>query len=103
MLQRVHSHHFQPLLGQTSNLTLPDGSTLPVRIEHLEETPRSKLPNSERTPFSVEFNSLESTDFVDGLCALDVPELGRLEDVFVSRVPPMGRDPTLGYFYIVFN
>jgi hypothetical protein len=103
MLQQVHSHHFQPLLGQTSSLTLPDGSSLPVRIESLAQTPRSKLPNSERMPFSVEFNSLESTDFVDGLCALEVPELGRLEGVFVSRIPPIGRDPALGYFYIAFN
>ncbi|WP_210642300.1 MULTISPECIES: hypothetical protein [unclassified Pseudomonas] len=103
MLEQVHSRHFQPLLGQTSSLTLPDGSSLPVRIESLEETPRSKMPNTERIPFSVEFNSLESTDFVDGLCALQVPELGRLEGVFVSRIPPMGRDPALGYFYIAFN
>ncbi|WP_260961548.1 DUF6916 family protein [Pseudomonas citri] len=103
MLQQVHSHHFQPLLGQTHSLTLPDGSSLPVRIESLEETPRSKMPNTQRMPFSVEFNSLESTDFVDGLCALEVPELGRLEGVFVSRIPPMGRDPALGYFYIAFN
>ena len=103
MLQEVHSHHFQPLLGQTSDLTLPDGSRLPVRIEALEETPRAKMPNAQRMPFSVEFNSLETTDFVDGLCALDVPELGRLEGVFVSRIPPMGRDPTVGYFYIAFN
>lgn len=103
MLQAVHSHHFQPLLGQTSHLTLPDGSCLPVRIETLEETPRAKMPNTERMPFSVALNSLEATEFVDGLCALDVPELGRLEGVFVSRVPPMGRDPTVGYFYIAFN
>lgn len=103
MLQQVHSRHFQPLLGQTGSLILPDGSCLPVRFETLEQTPRAKLPNTERMPFSVEFNSLESTDFVDGLCALQVPELGRLEGVFVSRIPPMGRDPTLGYFYIAFN
>lgn len=103
MLQQVHSRHFQPLLGQTSNLILPDGSCLPVRVETLEETPRAKLPNTERTPFSVEFNSLETTPFVDGLCTLEVPELGRLEGVFVSRVPPMGRDPALGYFFIAFN
>lgn len=103
MLQQVHSHHFQALLGQTRSLTLPDGSRLPVRIETLAETPRAKLPNSERMPFSVELNSLEATEFVDGLCALEVPELGWLKDVFVSRVPPMGRDPTLGYFHIAFN
>ncbi|WHS60592.1 hypothetical protein [Pseudomonas sp. G2-4] len=103
MLQQVHSRHFQPLLGQASSLTLPDGSQLPVRFENLEETPRAKMPNAERMPFSVELNSLGSTAFVDGLCGLEVPGLGRLEGVFVSRIPPMGRDPTLGYFYIAFN
>ncbi|WP_053148922.1 hypothetical protein [Pseudomonas sp. P97.38] len=103
MLQAVHSHHFQPLLGQTSRLTLPDGSCLPIQFETLDQTPRAKMPNTERMPFSVAFNSLQATEFVDGLCALDVPELGRLEGVFVSRVPPMGRDPSLGYYYIAFN
>ncbi|WP_420235190.1 DUF6916 family protein [Pseudomonas sp. ABY48] len=103
MLEQVHSRHFQPLLGQTASLTLPDGSYLPVRFEFLEEIPRAKMPTTERMPFSVEFNSLESTAFVDGLCALEVPELGRIEGVFVSRIPPMGRDPALGYFYIAFN
>jgi len=103
MLLQVQSRHFQPLLGQISSLTLPDGSTLPVRFETLEQAPRAKMPSAERMPFSVEFNSLQSTDFVDGLCELEVPELGRLEGVFVSRIPPMGRDPTVGYFYIAFN
>lgn len=103
MLQQVHSRHFQPLLGQTSSLTLPDGSRLSVRIEALEEIPQAKMPDIERMPFSVELNSLETTAFVDGLCALEVPELGRLDGVFVSRVPPMGRDPAVGYFYIAFN
>ena len=65
MLQQVHSRHFQPLLGQTGSLTLPDGSCLPVRFETLDETPRAKLPNTARMPFSVEFNSLESTAFVE--------------------------------------
>ncbi|MBC3386481.1 hypothetical protein [Pseudomonas sp. SWRI179] len=103
MLQQVHSRHFQPLLGRTGSLTLPDGSCLPVHFETLEESPRAKMPNTARMPFSVEFNSLEGTEFVDGLCALEVPELGKIEGVFVSRIPPMGRDPTLGYFYIAFN
>lgn len=103
MLQKVHSHHFQALLGQTRSLTLPDGHSLEVRIEHLEETPKAKMPNTERMPFNVQLNSLEDTAFVDGLCDLDIPELGRLEGVFVSRVPAAGRDPTRGYFCITFN
>lgn len=103
MLQQVQSQHFQALLGKTGTLRLPDGSELPIHIETLAETPRSQLPNSERMPFSVEFNSLQPTDFVDGLCVMELPELGRVKDIFVSRVPPVGRDPQLGYFYIAFN
>ncbi|MBV7498096.1 DUF6916 family protein [Pseudomonas sp. NPDC086112] len=103
MLQQVQSQHFQALLGKTGTLRLPDGSELPIHIDTLAETPRSQLPNSERMPFSVGFNSLQPTDFVDGLCVMELPELGRVKDIFVSRVPPMGRDPQLGYFYIAFN
>ncbi|MHC8356438.1 DUF6916 family protein [Pseudomonas sp. LB3P81] len=103
MLQRVQHQHFQTLLGKTGTLRLPDGSELSIHIDSLEETPRSRLPNSERMPFSVAFNSLQPTDFVDGLCALELPELGQVEDIFVSRVPAMGRDPGVGYFYIAFN
>lgn len=103
MLQQVQSQHFQALLGKTGTLRLPDGSELPIQIDTLAETPRSQLPNSERMPFSVEFNSLQPTDFVDGLCVMELPELGQVEDIFVSRVPAMGRDPQLGYFYIAFN
>jgi hypothetical protein len=103
MLETLQRQHFQPLLGQTSVLHLPDGSALQVQIEHLEENPSAKMRYSERMPFSVELNSLTPTEFVDGLCALELPELGRVQDIFVSRVPPMGRDPQLGYFHITFN
>jgi hypothetical protein len=48
-------------------------------------------------------SSLEATEFVDGLCALELPELGRVDGIFVSRVPPMGRPPELAYFHITFN
>lgn len=103
MLQQVQSQHFEALLGKTGMLWLPDGSELPIHINTLEETPRSRMPNSERVPFSVEFNSLGPTAFVDGLCKLELPGLGRVEDIFVSRVPTMGRDSGVGYFYIAFN
>ena len=103
MLQQVQSQHFQALLGKTGTLRLADGSELPIHIDSLEETPRSRMPNNERMPFSVEFNSLQPTEFVDGLCALELPELGQVENIFVSRVPAMGRDPGVGYFYIAFN
>jgi hypothetical protein len=103
MLKQVQSQHFQALLGKTGTLRLPDGSELPIHLDNLVETPRSKLPDSERMPFSVELNSLGPTAFIDGLCSLELPELGQVQDIFVSRMPAMGRDPDLGYFSIAFN
>ncbi|MGR3888666.1 DUF6916 family protein [Pseudomonas sp. 1152_12] len=103
MLQAIQSQHFQELLGRSGILHLPDGSALQIHIEYVEEQPAAKMRYSERMPFSVELRSLEPTEFVDGLCALQLPELGQVQGIFVSRVPPMGRDPQLGYFHIAFN
>ncbi|WP_347903102.1 hypothetical protein [Pseudomonas purpurea] len=103
MLQLVKSEHFQPLLGKPCSLSLPDGSVMPIQIESIKDTPQARMPNSTRMPFSVELNSLAPTSFVDGLCELELPGFGCLKGVFVSRIPAMGRDPTLGYFFIAFN
>jgi hypothetical protein len=103
MLQSVQSQHFQALLGRIGTLHLPDGTELPIHIDELAEKPLAQMRYSERMPFSVELSSLQPTEFVDGLCALELPELGRVNDIFVSRVPPMGRDPKLAYFHITFN
>ncbi|MFJ2479368.1 DUF6916 family protein [Pseudomonas sp. NPDC087598] len=103
MLQSVKSQHFQALLGRIGTLYLPDGGTLQIHIGELEEKPLAKMRYSERMPFCVELNTLAPTEFVDGLCALELPELGRVEGIFVSRVPPMGRDPAMAYFHVTFN
>ncbi|KPA92167.1 MULTISPECIES: DUF6916 family protein [Pseudomonas] len=103
MLQHVSSEHFQPLVDQSCPLYLPDGSPLQVRIESIALRSQAQLPEMTRTPFIVQLHSLQPTDFVDGLCSLELPGLGRLEEVFVSREPALGRDPALGYFNIVFN
>ncbi|NWA29538.1 hypothetical protein HX870_02995 [Pseudomonas gingeri] len=103
MLQQVSSEHFQALMKQHCPLHLPDGSLLPIEIEAIALRPQSRLPESSREPFTVVLRSLEPTAFVDGLCALELPQLGRVDAVFVSREPPLGRDPALGYFNIVFN
>ncbi|WP_248805363.1 DUF6916 family protein [Pseudomonas sp. MWU13-2100] len=103
MLQQVSSEHFQSLMKQHCPLHLPDGSQLPIQIEEIELRPQSRLPENPRMPFNVMLRSLEPTDFIDGLCTLELPQLGRIDAVFVSREPPQGRDPALGYFNIVFN
>ncbi|SDS35734.1 hypothetical protein SAMN05216598_1330 [Pseudomonas asplenii] len=103
MLQQVSSEHFQWLLDQTCPLHLPDGSVLPVQVEAVALHPQSRLPENSRMPFSVQLHSLQPTDFIDGLCGLELPQMGRVEDIFVSREPSLGRDPARGYFNIVFN
>ncbi|MFL1495598.1 hypothetical protein ACI77J_28100 [Pseudomonas sp. O64] len=103
MLQEVQSQHFHALLGRSGILHLPDGSVMQIYIEYIEEQPAAKMYSSARIPFSVQLRSLEPTEFIDGLCALQLPEIGQVQDIFVSRMPPMGRDPQLGYFHISFN
>ncbi|MBX8494594.1 DUF6916 family protein [Pseudomonas cichorii] len=103
MLQNITVEHFRPLLGSTCSLQLDDGSQLPIAISSIDEKPLARLSDNQRLPFSISLNSLEPSAFVDGLCALELPELGRLEEIFVSRVPPMGRDANLAYYCISFN
>ncbi|MGC5703846.1 hypothetical protein J4P02_26970 [Pseudomonas sp. NFXW11] len=103
MLLQVSDQHFQVLLHQPCPLQLPDGSLLPVQVESIELRPQSRLAENARIPFNVVLRSLEPTQFVDGLCALELPQLGLVDAIFVSREPALGRDPTLGYFNIVFN
>ncbi|AHF69943.1 MULTISPECIES: DUF6916 family protein [Pseudomonas] len=103
MLQDITVEHFRTLLGSTCSLQLDDGSQLPIAISSIDEKPLARLSDNQRLPFSISLNSLEPSAFVDGLCALELPELGRLEEIFVSRVPPMGRDANLAYYCISFN
>jgi hypothetical protein len=103
MLQNVTFEHFRALLGSTCTLQLEDGSGLPATITAVEEKPQARLSKGHRQPFNVSLNSLHPSAFVDGLCAVELPETGRLEGIYVSRVPPLGRDASLAYYAICFN
>ncbi len=103
MLQNITVEHFRSLLGSICSLQLDDGSQLPIAISSIDEKPLARLSNNQRLPFSISLNSLEPSAFVDGLCAIELPGLGRLEEIFVSRVPPLGRDANLAYYCISFN
>ncbi|KTC33783.1 MAG: DUF6916 family protein [Pseudomonas sp.] len=103
MLQHVTGDHFRALLGAQCALHLEDGSLLPVVIESIQDKALARLSETSRLPFSVAVNALVPSDFIDGPCTIDLPELGRLEGVFVSRVPPLGRDANLAYYCISFN
>lgn len=103
MLHLLQSEDFRAVLNQSLRLGLPDGSELPVVLDGVSEAPQSRMPASPRMPFSVTLHSLQPTAFVDGLCQLQLPGVDTLRDLYVSRNPPLGRDPQLGYFSIVFN
>jgi hypothetical protein len=103
MLQHLTGEQFQPLLDQPHSMRLPDGQELPIQIHAIAERPRSRLSDTHRMAFSVQLRSLAPTDFIDGPCSLQLSATQRLEDVFVSREPAMGRDERFGYYCIVFN
>jgi hypothetical protein len=106
MLDRLEATHFIQLVDQPHQLTLPDGRTLAVRIDNVREQPLARMPDApknRRLPFSVTLTALEPTNFVDGLCALELPGLGWVRDIWVGRMAALGRDHTGAYFQIVFN
>lgn len=106
MLDRLEAKHFTALQDQPRQLTLPDGSQLPVRIDGVREQPLARMPDAaadRRMPFTVTLTALEPTGFIDGLCALELPELGRVEGIWVGRMAALGRDHAGAYFQIVFN
>ncbi|TVT79003.1 hypothetical protein [Pseudomonas sp. H3(2019)] len=103
MQQQINSDHFRQLLETPSKLYLEDGSELSVIIESVEDAPRARLSESSRMPFGVTLSSPDLTSFVDGFCAIDLPELGRTKDIFISRTLAPGRDASRAYFYITFN
>lgn len=103
MLRSIDSQSFQVLLKRTTQLHLPDGQVLEVRVDSVVENPRGRIPENPRMPFSVALSSLAPSEFVHGLCAIELVDHGRLEGVFVSRVPALGRNPELAYLDVVFN
>jgi hypothetical protein len=106
MLDRLEAAHFAPLIEQTRQLMLPDGSVLPVHVDDVRENPRARMPHAasdQRMPFTVTLTALEPTAFIDGLCALDLPGFGRVEGIWVNRMAALGRDHDGAYFQIVFN
>jgi hypothetical protein len=56
-----------------------------------------------REPFSVILTAPANAPLVDSLCALELPALGKLEKLQVSRIAPLSRDPAKAYFQIIFN
>ena len=106
MLERIDASHFSPSTGKVCAMQLPDGSRLQVLVDSVSVKPQYRnpyAPETQRLPFSVALISIGATDFVEGQCSLELEDFGLLEGVSVSRVAPLGRDPNVAYYQIVFN
>lgn len=106
MLDRLAAKHFAPLVGQPCQLTLPDGHPLQVHVDSVGEQPLARMPDApaeRRMPFTVTLTALEPTVFIDGLCSMELPELGPVDGIWIGRMAALGRDHAGAYFQIVFN
>ncbi len=101
MLELLEASHFAQLQGRWHTFEIPDGNTLELRVESVTLKPRARISEKVRMPFTVTLTSAP-TRFIEGLCAVDLPEIGRVE-IMVSRQASLGRDPQQAYFQILFN
>jgi hypothetical protein len=106
MLHAIAAAHFTALEGQVREFETVDGHRIVLRVDGVKLKPATGFPGEDaghRTPFTVNLTAVEPTAFVHGLCAVELPELGRVENMMVSRQAALARDPQLAYFQILFN
>jgi hypothetical protein len=106
MLHAIEATHFTSLEGQAREFETADGRRVVLRVDTVRLKPSTRIPGGDdtvRTPFTVSLTAVEPTAFVHGLCAVELPGLGRVENMMVSRQAALGRDPRLAYFQILFN
>ncbi len=103
MLERLEASHFESLQGHAHVFEIPNGAALELRVDSVTRKPKSSIPGSAREPFTVNLTSTMPTHFIEGLCATELPGVGRVENIMVSRQAALGRPPQLAYFQILFN
>lgn len=105
MFEKLEAAHFEQLQGSLHTFHIPDGSVLRLRVDAVTLKPKARNPfkDDARVPFTVCLTALAPTPFIEGLCAVEFPGLGRVENIMVSRQATLGRDAQLAYFQIIFN
>jgi len=106
MLENMRAADFESATGKTCTLHLPDGSTLSVVLDSVTEKPQYRNPYAKeghRLPFSIGLTAQQASDFIDGSCHLEFPDGRRIDGIGTSRVAPLGRDPLLAYYQMIFN
>jgi hypothetical protein len=106
MLDRLTANDFSQATGTTCKLVTPDGSEVAVVVDTVSEKPQYANPYMDKTrraPFMVTMTSCAPTNFCDGSCDVIFSDGKRLAGIDVLRVAPLGRDPQLAYYQMLFN
>ena len=110
MLATVRAEDFVGLIGRTCNFSCNDQVDIPLRILAVKPRPQAPLndlkPRS--MPFVVELACEPSPGLTDSLGDLQLPPAAdtparQIKQVWIGRVIPAGRDPSLAYFQLPIN
>ncbi|HEY8026224.1 MAG TPA: hypothetical protein VIF60_16790 [Burkholderiaceae bacterium] len=106
MLDRIQASDFSHATGKICTLHLPDGVALPVLVDNVSVKEQYRNPYAKegtRLPFIANLIAQQATEFLNGTCHFEFEDGSRIENIDVSRVAPLGRDPTFAYYQIIFN
>jgi len=106
MLDRIQASDFSHATGKICTLHLPDGSALAVLLDTVTVKEQYRNPYAKegtRLPFIANLIAQQPTEFVEGNCDFEFEDGSRIDGIDVSRVAPLGRDPMVAYYQIIFN
>lgn len=106
MLNLIGADHFRQLQGQVCEFATDTGEKLLLRVDSVNLKPNARMPSAAaetRVPFSVGLTAMQPTDFMDGGCTVELPQLGQVSHLMVLREAALDRDPRQHYFQILFS
>ena len=105
MLATLCSNDFTQDINQVATLVMGEAA-YPVTVVAVTEKPRSKLPSAKpehRIPFSVRLSGPAIPGFLYGTVTLRAPNLGKIENLMVTRTVSVDGDPNTAWYEIAFN
>lgn len=96
---------FAPVRGEAFTLQGADGPVVATILARCDEHPRTTMPGSARTAFSLVFTCpVEAAGaFAGGHCLVSHPAVGAVGPLYVERILPTGLPPGHAAFQAVFN
>ena len=106
MLDAVRAEYFSALIGQACRVEPESGQAFMLTVERVRMHPGARLPGDpaeKREPFSVLLAAAGETGWVEGVCAIELPDVGRLDKLQIARTVPQSADTSKAYYQIMFN